>query len=107
VPGIHEAVLTSEKGPELALHLANNPEIMRELNSLPPLVAARKLGTIEATLSRKVEKKTVSNAPDPLTPVNTDTSAVTEENPKDINDWMKKRKERELAKITEQVNGGK
>lgn len=107
VPGILEAVLTSEKAPELALHLANNPEIMRDLNTLSPLVAARKLGGIEAKLSGKIEKKTVSTAPDPLKPVNTDTSVVTEDNPKDIKDWMKKRKERELAKIKQSVEGGK
>ena len=107
IPSLHEAVLTSEKGPELTLHLANNPEIMRELNTLSPLVAARKLGTIEAKLSGKVEKKTVTDAPDPLTPVNTNTSAVTEDNPKDIKDWMKKRKDRELAKIKQNVEGGK
>jgi len=63
-PSIHEIVLTSDKGPELALHLAENPDIMRDLNSISPLVAARKLGIIEAKLSGKVEKKTVTGALD-------------------------------------------
>ena len=80
---------------------------MRDLNTLSPLVAARRLGGIEAKLSGKIEKKTVSNAPDPLKTVNTDTSVVTEDNPKDITDWMKKRKERELAKIKQSIEGGK
>ena len=106
-PGIRETVLTSEKAPELALHLANNPEIMRDLNSLAPLVAAKKLGAIESKLSGKVEKKTVSNAPTPVTPVDTTSSVVTEDSPKDVADWMKKRNERELAKIKQNVEGGK
>lgn len=107
VPGIKEAVLTSEKAPELALHLANNPEIMRDLNSLSPLVAAKKLGAIEAKLLGKVEKKIVSGAPSPISPVATSTGVVAEDNPKDVNEWMKKRNQRELNKITENVQGGK
>ncbi len=107
VPGILEAVLTSEKGPELAIHLANNPDVMRDINTLPPLVAARKLGSLEAKLSGEVKKKTVSKTPEPLTTVNTDTNVTTDDNPKDINEWMKKRRERELAKITQKVNGGR
>lgn len=105
VPHVQEAVLTSDIGPTLAFHLANNPEVMRDLNTDTPLVAARKLGAIEARLSGKVDKKTVSTTPSPITPVSTSTSAITEDNPKDINDWMKKRKERELAKLTKQLNG--
>ena len=107
VPDVLEAVLTSDKGPELALHLANNPEIMRDLNTQSPLVAAKKLGMIEAKLSGKVTKKKISDAPNPLKTVETDTSVVTEDSPKDINDWMKQRNKRELAKITNKVNVGR
>ncbi len=106
-PDLQEVLLTSEYGPQLALHLASNPELMRELNTVSPVVAAKKLGIIEAKISTNITKKKVSSAPDPLSPVNTDTAVKTEDNPKDINDWMKKRKERELAKITQKVNGGR
>jgi len=107
VPGIRETVLTSEKAPELAMHLANNPELMRDLNSLDPLVAARKLGAIEAKLSGKIGKKTVTSAPQPLSPVSTEGGAIIEDSPKNIDDWMKKRREQKLAKITQNVNGGR
>ena len=105
--GLSDTVLASDKAPELALHLANNPEIIRELNSQSPLVAAKKLGIIEAKLSSKVKTKTTSSAPDPLNTVDTDTNVTTEQNPKDINAWMAKRKERELAKIKQNIEGGR
>lgn len=48
---VAEALMDSERGPELAYHLAKNPEVLARLNSLPQRQADRELGRIEASLS--------------------------------------------------------
>jgi hypothetical protein len=58
-------VLESDKSELLALHFATRPELVRELNALPPANAARRIGQIEARLSYPTAK-TVSDAPPPV-----------------------------------------
>lgn len=65
------ALLDSEHGPEVAYHLAKNPEQARKLNGLSPLSAAREIWRIEASLTapQPIAVKQVSSAPAPITPV--------------------------------------
>lgn len=69
-PAMAEVIKASELGPELAYHLGNNPGEAERIAALSPLVQARELGKIEATLSEKnpVAVK-VSSAPEPIKPV--------------------------------------
>lgn len=64
---IAELIQESEKGPQLAYHLAKNPAQLRELNRMSPLSAAREIGRLEASLSLPTPK-TTTKAPPPLTP---------------------------------------
>lgn len=59
----------SELGPEVAYHLATNPEEAQKFIYADPLAAARQLGRIEAQLSIKPGRK-ISNAPPPVDTVN-------------------------------------
>lgn len=68
----------SELGPDIAYHLAKNPDESRRIWGLSPLAQARELGKIEATLSQKAaEGKKPSSAPEPITPVGSRTHTPT------------------------------
>jgi hypothetical protein len=65
-PHVIEEVRDSDKGPELAYHIAKTPGLAAELNALSPRDAAREIGRIEAKLSLPQPKKQ-TQAPAPLT----------------------------------------
>ncbi len=65
---VADLILSSEKGPHLAYELAkNNGARLKEIQSLPPIEAARALGRIEARLSLPTPKKQ-TQAPAPIKP---------------------------------------
>ncbi len=80
-PAIHQAMLESDVGAEIAYHLAKNPELFEKLNdpNLSVVTLGRELGKIEASLegknSGKVAAVRTSKAPPPISPVKP--SAVT------------------------------
>lgn len=57
---LQEALLTSEHGPEIMYQLASSPAELARLSALPPIVAAREVGRLEAKLT--------SVAPAPVKP---------------------------------------
>jgi hypothetical protein len=65
---VADLIQESEKGPQLAYHLAKNPAQLRELNRMSPLSAAREIGRLEARLSLPTPK-TTTKAPAPVTSV--------------------------------------
>lgn len=63
-----EVIKESEEGPALFYHLGKNPDVAAKIAQLPPIVAARELGKIEAKLAferEKAKEKPVSKAPQP------------------------------------------
>lgn len=69
-PVMADAIKTSEDGPAVAYHLANNPDEARRIAALHPISQVRELGRIEARLSAPAAPatsptKTVSDAPAP------------------------------------------
>lgn len=65
---VADLILSSEKGPHLAYeHAKNNGAKLREIQSLPPVEAARAIGRIEARLSLPQPKKQ-TQAPAPIKP---------------------------------------
>lgn len=65
-----EAILDSDRGPELVYHLAKNPAEAARLSALSPMAAARELGRLEATLGQPSAPpaKPVTKAPAPMKP---------------------------------------
>lgn len=47
---VGDALMDSERGPELAYHFAKNPDVLMTLNGMTPTQAAREIGKLEATL---------------------------------------------------------
>lgn len=61
---VAQMIMQSDKAHDLAYHVAANPALALELSRMAPVEAARKLGRIEATLSRPAPR-TVTQAPPP------------------------------------------
>lgn len=74
-PHVLESILDSDVGPQLAYHLAKNPDVAERLNDMTPVQAARELGRLEAQLAQpKADASTppakrTTNAPAPINPV--------------------------------------
>lgn len=71
-PAMQEALLESEKGPEIGYYLVKHQEEAKRIAALGPLAAAREIGKIEAQLASappKAAARTSTSAPPPPTPV--------------------------------------
>jgi preprotein translocase subunit SecA len=66
-----DAILTSDRGPEVAYHLAKNPALAERLNRLSPIAAAREIGRIEAALEKSSPGTTRKPPPAPANTTNT------------------------------------
>jgi hypothetical protein len=66
-PAMSEAILDSEHGPDLAYHLATNPDEARRIAALDPISQVRNLGRLEARFAEpaKLTPKTATDAPAP------------------------------------------
>lgn len=64
-PHMIETIASSDHGPALVYHLAKNPNAAVKIAGLPPLLAARELGRIEAGLA-PAKPRTESKAPPPI-----------------------------------------
>jgi hypothetical protein len=84
-----EAIKDSEKGPEIAYHIAKNPQLVARLAAKDVPQRLRELGRIEAELSRPAPPPKVTTAPPPPAPIgggsaggDIDPSKMT------VTDWM-------------------
>lgn len=78
-PYVHQALLESEKGPEIAYYLALHPEEAKRIASMKPLAAIKRIAGLEADLAepdddeppaaKAAELPKKSKAPEPINPV--------------------------------------
>lgn len=67
-PDMADAIRTSEAGPDVAYHLAKNPEDARRIAALTPIAQIRELGRLEERLTaapKAAPAKTATDAPRP------------------------------------------
>ena len=64
------AVMLSEKAPELAYYLGKHLDVADQIATMDPISAAMKLGQISAQLSAPIKTVKPSAAPEPIEPVN-------------------------------------
>ena len=64
-----EVIMASEKGPDIAYHLGNNPTEAARIARLSPTQQAAALGRLEASLEKSPPPKPASRAPAPPTPI--------------------------------------
>lgn len=77
------ALLSAENGPQLAHHLARNPDVIDSLISKTFNQAVLQMGQLEASISVK-PKPDITKTPDPITPTN-GSGAVSTKEPSDMN----------------------
>lgn len=75
-PALHDIILTSENGPELAYELAKDRDAFARLNKLSPIALAREVGRFEVKLSKASSQENpketkITKAPPPIAPVGT------------------------------------
>ena len=64
-----QAIQASEIGPDVIYWLGSNPKETERIAHLPPVLQAKEIGKIEATLASNPPVKKTSTAPPPLAPV--------------------------------------
>lgn len=78
---VGEAIMESDRGPDLAYHFAKNPDELMRLNGMSPTQAAREIGKLEATLpapkTPAPPSKKLSSTPAPAGTLNTQGRATT------------------------------
>jgi hypothetical protein len=84
---ILDLLVESPKGPMLAYHLAKKPDLVKELASLSPVHAAKRIGEIEARLSLPNPKKQ-TQAPAPVTPIKGGAAPRSQDS--DLDAWLAK-----------------
>jgi hypothetical protein len=94
----YEFLTSSEKGAELAYHLATNPAVASRINALSPAQAARELVTVEAELSATTHKPSATPPPPPGEPVTPSGSAVISDPDKMSSAQWRAWREGEIAK---------
>lgn len=92
---VADALMDADRGPELAYHLAQHPDVASRLNEMSPMRAAVELGRIEATLGEAPAQppaRKQTKAPAPITPVNgrsTTTKDPARMSQEEYNSWRK------------------
>ena len=94
---MYQALLGSDKGPDLLYHLGQNPEEAARISNLPTAQEAMALGRIEASLTT-LQPRTETGAPSPITPL-TDGQGSQGVDPDNLSteEW-RQRREAEIAK---------
>jgi hypothetical protein len=77
-------IQASDNGPDVAYFLGKNPKEADRIYKLPPLLQAREIGRIEASLTLRPVPKKQSAAPAPITPIGGKTGGT--KNPADMSD---------------------
>jgi DNA repair exonuclease SbcCD ATPase subunit len=77
---VRDAIRESEMGPELAYHLASNPELALKINGMTVIGALRAIGKLEATLEKPAApkdepvKQAATKLPEPIKPIRAQTT---------------------------------
>jgi hypothetical protein len=93
-----EAIKGNEKGPEIAYHIAKNPQLVARLASQSVPQRLSTLGRIEAELSRPPPPPKVTAAPAPPTPVGSGSGGEPDPSKMSTQDWIAHRTKQILAK---------
>lgn len=90
---VADALMDSDKGPELAYHMARNPEFADRLNRMSPLKAALELGRLETTLTAS-PVRSASRAPAPANPIRPSTTLASDPAKMSMDEYVKWRAQR-------------
>jgi len=102
-----ETIQTSDVGPDVAYYLGSNPKEADRISRLPPILQAKEIGKIEATLVSNPPVKKSSSAPTPISPVTARSSgapAFDTTDPRSIktmttSEWIAAERARQIKKL--------
>jgi len=105
-----QAIQASDIGPEVIYWLGSNPAEARRISSLPPILQAKEIGTIEAKLVVNPPVKKTSSAPAPIAPVAARSSgapAYDTTDPRSLktmstSEWIEAERQRQIRKLEAQ-----
>ena len=86
-------IQTSEKSTALTYHLANNLEQADQISRLSPVLAARELALIEASIETPKPNK-VSQAPDPISPIGSNETVDKDPDKMPMDEWIEWRRKK-------------
>lgn len=96
-----QVIKASEFGPQILKYLDNNRIEAAKIATMNPLLMAKEIGRIEATIKatpKPAPPPRVSQAPAPVKPVNTIGTPVVDENNLSIEEWMERRNSQQYKK---------
>jgi hypothetical protein len=102
-----ETIQTSDVGPDVAYYLGSNPKEADRISRLSPILQAKEIGRIEATLVSNPPVKKSSSAPTPISPVtarSSGTSTYDTTDPRSIksmttSEWIAADRARQVKKL--------
>ena len=102
-----ETIQTSDVGPDVAYYLGSNPKEADRISRLSPILQAKEIGKIEATLVSNPPVKKSSSAPTPISPVtarSNGTSTYDTTDPRSIksmttSEWIAAERARQVKKL--------
>ena len=102
-----ETIQTSDVGPDVAYYLGSNPKEADRISRLSPILQAKEIGKIEATLTSNPPVKKSSSAPTPISPVtarSSGTSTYDTTDPRSIksmttSEWIAAERARQVKKL--------
>ena len=102
-----ETIQTSDVGPDVAYYLGSNPKEADRISRLSPILQAKEIGRIEATLVSNPPVKKSSSAPTPISPVTARSSgapAYDTTDPRSIktmttSEWIAAERARQVKKL--------
>ena len=102
-PATLQAIKESELGPQIAYHLAKNPNEAIRISQLSPYAAVREIGKLEVKLTpppaSSSEPQRISQAPEPVKPVPQTGSLITSDYDKmSMEEFMSKRNAAQYGK---------
>ena len=107
-----QSIQASEIGPDVLYYLGSNPKEADRIARLAPILQAKEIGKLEASLSSNPPVKRTSTAPAPIAPVTARTSgspAFDTTDPRSVksmstSDWIAAERQRQIKKFEAQRN---
>lgn len=88
-----DAIVESDTGPQIAYHLAKNPNEARRIASMSAAGAAREIGRLEAQMTQSVKVAEKSKAPAPIEPLKgTSSTAIKDPSGMTYEEWKEARR---------------
>jgi hypothetical protein len=104
---IREAIFKAENSAEIAYYIAKNPDVGKKLLNSSAVDVAWEVKSLDMRLKKSLNQKTVSNAPDPIKPVdNAEMDVEVDWSKLSTDEWIKKDRERNLKKLKNKMETG-